>query len=129
MEEKETKKYGKSKNGNFYVKDSIGVPHPYMIGTKNVEIASDEFSGMLGEPAIKRAEEKGVYCGICVRAVREGKQPKILSYEEHKQALVIACKLDVQKDEKTQKELHEYLLKIKDKATKNKFEGFVFMKI
>lgn len=129
MEEIETKKYGKSKEGNFWVKDSIGVPHPYCITPKHVAVASDEFSEMLGKEAIKQAEEKGACCDICRRAVYERKQEKILTYDEHGQALLIACKKDAKRDKKAEKELHTYLLKIKDKAEKKGFVGFAFMKV
>jgi len=124
MKEELKKKFGKSKNKNFEVIDTIGVPHPYCITPKHVKVASDEFFGILGKEAIKKAEEKGVYCDICKKAVREGKQAEVLKYNEHKQALVIKCHIEA----KENKELHEYLLKIKSKAEKEGFEGFVFIK-
>ena len=126
METKEIKAFGESENKNFSVKDSIGVPHPYCITPKHIDVASDEFMGMLGKEAIARAEEKGVVCDICKKAnIKNG--TAILSYEEHQQALLINCKKDIQKDEEAKKELQEYLLKIKDKATKKGFVGFAFL--
>jgi len=115
-------KYGKSEKGNYQVIDTIGVPHPYCIGAKHVAIASDEFGGMLGEGAIERAEQKGVYCDICAKANRKFGKP-ILSYKEHKQALVVACYLDPQKG--GYPELQTYLKSIVTMCEQDKYEGFV----
>lgn len=116
------KDYPKSKDGNFYVKDTIGVPHTYCITPKH-------FYGdgmFMDAERIKLAEkENNAVCDICKHAVRQGKQDKILSYDEHQQALLIACKLEANKN----KELHEYLLSIKDRVIKDGFAGFAFMKV
>ena len=40
-------RYGASEQGNFAVIDTIGVPHPYMIGPKHVAYASDFRGGIL----------------------------------------------------------------------------------
>ena len=111
------------KTEKFKVIDTIGVPHPYCITPKHVEIASDEFMGMLGEPAIKRAEEKGVYCDICKKIERKTGKP-CLPYEEHKQALLI--EVDDKRELKDIPELKEYLLKLKPLAEKGGFAGFAF---
>lgn len=116
MDKAKLKKYGKSAKGNFYPIDTIGVPHPYCITPRHVGWASDHHSGMLGADAIMDAEKNGhAVCDTC-----KGK----LSWEEHKQAILIECKKDI----KDNKELKDYLLKIKDKAIKDKFEGFAFKK-
>jgi hypothetical protein len=111
-----------SEQGNFYIKDSIGVPHPYMITSKHVVYASDHHSGMLGEAAIKGAERNGHYCGIC-----KGK----LKYEQHEQAVVIGCKIDTQDPDDATKghpELHAYLLALKPLIEADKyFVGFAFL--
>jgi len=109
------KKYGKSKDGNFYVIDTIGVPHPYCITTGHVAEASDHFCGRLGTEAIEAAEEKGATCGIC-----KGK----LTYKEHQQALLVSCKCEANGN----KELHEFLLSVKDMAVKDGYAGFAFKK-
>ena len=107
MDEKDIKYYGTSTNKNFKVVDSIGVPHLYCITPKHLC-----GGGMyLGETEIIEAEKQGATCGIC-----KGK----LSYKEHERALLIGCKSDINK------ELHSYLLKIKDKAKKKGFSGFAF---
>ena len=119
-EKKKFKNYGKSKKGNFYVKDSIGVPHPYCITPKHLTGESM----FLGKAEIKHAEEEhGAVCDICRVNVKAGKQDKILSIDEHEQALLIGCKMEI----KDNKELQEYLLSIKDKATKKGFVGFAFL--
>ena len=112
--------YGQSEHGNFKVIDTIGVPHPYCIMPKHVSVAADHHSGILDEAAIIDAESRGAKCGTC-----KGK----LSYKEHEQALLVGCKLEI-KDAAGMvcPELHQYLLTIKDEATKNGYAGFAFKK-
>lgn len=112
------KRYGKSKDGNFVVIDTIGVPHTYCVTPKHLEYSS----GMNID--IEGAEEKGAVCCICKKLVNAGKQDRILSYDEHKQVLLIDCMLDI----KDNKELKEYLLSIKIKCEKDKYAGFAFKK-
>ena len=100
----------------FEAVDTIGVPHPYCIAPKHVAYASDHCSGILGREAIIGAERAGAVCDIC-RVNGE-----FLSFEQHKQALLIKCK----KEDK--EELHKYLLSIKDQAIADKFAGFAFQK-
>lgn len=115
------KKYGKSSKGNFWIKDSIGVPHPYCITPKHLEYNDGMY---LTKESMKGAEAKGAVCDICKKLNRDKGTP-ILSIDEHEQALLVACKEEI----KDNKELKEYLLSIKDKATKDKFVGFAFMKV
>lgn len=120
MEKTEAEAYGKSKDGNFYVKDTIGVPHPYCITPKHLEFNE----GMYLD--IEQAEEKSngkACCDICRNLKNERKQDKILTFAEHKQALLIACKKDI----KDNSELKEYLLSIKDKTEKKGYVGFAFL--
>lgn len=118
MNEAELKaRYGTSEHGNFAVVDTIGVPHPYMIGTKHVEIASRFFGGMLGEAAIKHAEQAGAKCGIC-----KGK----LKWSEHEHALLVACKAPLKSGDKASPELHAYLLKCKPLCEEDGHAGFAF---
>jgi len=113
--------YGESKNGNFFICDTIGVPHPYCIGSRHVAHAADHFSGMLGKPAIESAEKHGIKCGV---------KGCNLSYAEHETALLICCKKEIKIDENTvNPELHEWLMKIKDKVdSEKKYVGFSFIK-
>lgn len=104
-----------SKNGNFKVIDSIGVPHPYCITPKHIAYAADHHYGMLNADSIRESEENGARCDIC-----KGK----LSYDEHKQALLISCKTEI----KDNKELKEYLLSLKDKVIQDNYAGFAFKK-
>ena len=83
MSEKNEKLEKYPKNELYEVVDTIGVPHPYMITGKHVGEASDHFFGRLGEEAIRSAEKKGITCGM---------RHCNLSYDEHKQALVVRVK-------------------------------------
>jgi len=124
MTEDKLKKYGKSKDGNFEVVDTIGVPHPYCITPKHVAIASGKFFGILGGNAIREAEEEGAICDICKKLNRKNGS-NILSYDEHKTALLVKCKKEL-KDNK--EEINQYLLSIKEMTIKDNFEGFAFKK-
>lgn len=121
-EENKFKKYGKSKDGNYYIKDCIGVPHPYCIGAKHLELND----GMVLN--IESTEEKGAQCEICKKLVRDGKLQKVLTYKEHERALVVVCKKEPKEKSKYHKELHDFLLKIKDKVSKDGYAGFTFLK-
>lgn len=110
--------YGESENGNFKITDTIGIPHPYMITHHHVAIASDNFGGMLGQEAIREAEERGYMCGFKCG----------LSYDEHKQALLVSCKEEVSVNGKNNKELEKYLKDIVKEAEDNGYEGFAFKK-
>lgn len=100
----------------FEAVDTIGVPHPYWITDKHVAHAADHFYGILGKEAIIGAERVGAVCDICKA------NGEFLSFEQHKQALLIKCK----KEDK--EALHKYLLSIKDQAVADKFAGFAFQK-
>lgn len=109
-------KYPDSACGNFRIKTTIGVPHPYCITPKHVAYAADHCGGMLGEDAIRESEKHGARCDIC-----KGK----LKYEEHEQALVVGCKVDP-KDKPVS--LQEWLKAIAPIAEKNGYVGFAFTK-
>jgi len=113
-----TARYGKSENGSFYVKDTIGVPHPYMITAAHVSIAADRYGGMLGEAAIEAAEKQGRYCDIC-----KGK----LKFHEHETALLIGCKAELKIDVNINPELKTYLESIKDKCEEDGYAGIAFL--
>lgn len=114
-------RYGKSASSNFYVKEVISTPHPYCIGPLHVEVASKHHGGLLNEAAIKDAERAyGGHCHTC-----RGK----LKFEEHEQALLVACKPDLKSQNGQGTELHNYLLAIKDKATEDGYAGFAFLDV
>ena len=115
------KRYGTSENGNFYIEDTIGTPHPFTITHKHVVYAADHCFGILGENAIKQAEAIGIHCGA--RGCK-------LTLEEHGKALVVSCKKEL-KDAagKTNCELHTYLLACAGKAETDKYDGFAFVKV
>jgi hypothetical protein len=112
--------YSASKDGNFRVVDSIGVPHPYCLMPKHVAVASDHHCGFLDEAAIEDAESRGAHCGM---------RDCNLSYKQHEKALVVLCKEELKAaDGMVNSELHAYLCTIKDQATTNGYAGFAFMR-
>ena len=113
--------YPPSKEGNFRIVDTIGVPHPYCIGSRLVAFTADYHNGLLGNDAIDDAEKHGIYCEICKKIQRKG--GKILSRIEHEQALLVECVIDINP---VPSELKTWLLEIKDEATKNGYTGFAF---
>lgn len=103
----------------FWIKDTIGVPHPYCIGSRHVGWAADHFSGLLGKEAILDAERHGIKCCTC-----KGK----LSYEQHEQALLVAVNDPENRELKDVPGLQEYLLSIKEQCEKDGYAGFAFIK-
>ena len=101
---------------HFYIKDSIGVPHPHCIGTRHIVHAADHFSGRLGDDAIEDGERQRLF-----RCEVKGCQ---LSYKQHEQALLVGCKVDIKENEP---ELRTYLLSLKDEAEKHGYAGFAFL--
>ena len=112
--------YGESEHGNFKVEDTIGVPHPYCIGVRHDQHASDHFDGMLNDASISSAEREGIHCCECKGT---------LKYEEHKLALLVYCYAEFKDaDRKVKPELQTYLLSIKEEAKKNGYAGFAFIR-
>lgn len=107
--------YPASPSGRFSVVDTIGVPHPYCITPKHIEVASKYHGGMLDGSAIADSETKGARCGHC----------KDLSYKEHETALLVGCKVDFKE---AKEELETWLKSIVDECTKNGYAGFAFRK-
>ena len=101
----------------YRIKDTIGVPHPYMIMPGHIGVAADDFFGRIGKEAILAAEKKGIYCGIC-----KGN----LKYEQHETALLVAVKWDGKLNDAPG--LKEYLLECKPLCESDKFAGFAFIK-
>lgn len=94
---------------------TIGVPHPFMIGSKHIEHASKLHSGMLGEATMK-----------AVPCVMRG---CTLKYDQHEIALLVECKAPLQDAEgKATPELHQYLLTCKPLAEEDGYVGFAFHK-
>ncbi len=106
--------------------DKVSMPHPYCIGAKHVQVAADQFGGMLGEAAIEAAEKQGVYCDICKKLNRKRGTP-ILKYHEHENNLTLFITVPQNKDLNAIPGLHEYLLGIKDKAVELGIQGFAFL--
>jgi hypothetical protein len=102
----------------FRVKDTIGVPHPYCIGTKHVVHASDHFGGMLGDEVIRSLEKlRGPSCEV--RGCN-------LPYDQHEQALLVAVN-SWKSLQELESELRAYLLSIKEQCEAEGYVGFAFV--
>ena len=113
-------RYGKSEHGNFFVRETIGVPHSYCIGPAHVAEASDHHGGMLGTAAIEAAEKHGAKCCTC-----RGK----LKFHEHETALLVECQEELKNGSEVNPELHAYLLQCKAMAEEDGFAGFAFIRV
>ena len=114
-------RFGASEQGNFYVKDTIVVPHPFCITPKHIT-AAQPFGGMLGREAIEALEKKTGKASCGMRGCT-------LRYAEHEQALLVACKTELKDAEgKAVPELHAYLLKCKPACEEDHYAGFAFLK-
>ena len=103
------------KTKKFRVIDTLGVPHPFCITPKHMQSGSM----YLGEIETKEVESNGrPSCGM---------KGYNLMYDEHEQALLVEVKDD--RDLNKIPSLHKYLLKIKDRATKDGFVGFAFKQV
>lgn len=120
MEDDKFKEFGESEKGNFKAVDTIGHPHPYCITPKHLELNE----GMYLD--IEATEEKGAVCDICREVHNKDKSKPILKYSEHKQILLIGC--NPKEELQGNKELKQYLLKIKDLTEKKGYIGFAFLK-
>ncbi len=114
MEKLDKYKLTFSKDRNYTIIDTIGVPHPYCLTPKHIAYASAYNGGVLTTNAIRESEEHGARCDIC-----KGKLP----YDKHEQALVVSCKKEIKL---ANDELWEYLLSLKEQVEKDGFAGFVF---
>lgn len=99
--------------------DIVSLPHPYCITPGHVAVASDQFSGMLGEAAIEEAERQGIYCDIC------RSQGQIVPWHEHVSQLTLFIVVEHHVLNEIAG-LHQYLLKVKDADLG--IEGFAFPK-
>jgi hypothetical protein len=95
--------------------EKISMPHPYCIGTKHVVVASDHWSGRLGEDAIRDAEKRGAHCYM---------QGCNLPYDEHENLLTLFIRVPQNKDLNSIPGLNAYLLAIKEANIG--IEGFAF---
>lgn len=98
----------------FEVVDTIGVPHPFTIGSRHVAHAADHFMGCLGEEAIKDLEKKLGRPSCQATGCN-------LKYQEHEQALVVAVK------KKGDEDLKAYLQSIVKQCEDDGFAGFVLL--
>ena len=103
----------------FKIVNTLGMPHPFMIGSKHVKYASNNHNGILGSKAIRAYEKKkGPSC--CMKGCN-------LSYDEHKQVLLV--EVDSQEKLNDVPGLQEYLqecVTLFDKP--DEYEGFSFIK-
>ena len=99
-------------------------PHPFTIGPKLVAYASDNFSGMLGTPAIESYEEK--YGSSCAYRDKDGKCRVLYSEHTSERAAFLRVKTD--KELKEIKELPKFLFAIKPELIKEKIDGIAFLK-
>lgn len=118
------RKFGKYKQTDDYrVRDSIAIPHPYCITPRHL-------TGKhmcLGAAEIKEAErDNGARCDICRQLVKDGKQDRVLFYDEHEQGLLIEVSNGKTLKEQ-EKELKGFLLDIKDMAEADGYVGFGFV--
>lgn len=133
QKEEKFKEYGVSENGNFRIVGQIGVPHPYMITPKHLEYSQSIYLDIEG--AEQRSKEahpndprRWAVCDIC-RVANKKKGTPILSFSEHQVALVVECDIEFSTaDHHIVPELQKYLLGIKEKAEKEKYAGFSFVK-
>lgn len=113
-----TSAFGQSEAGNFWIVDTIGVPHPYCITPRHVRVAADQYGGMLGVDAVESAERQGARCGV------RGCQ---LRYDQHEKALLVECRIEMKgADGLVVPELHAWLLSCKERATAGGYAGFAF---
>ena len=103
----------------------ILLPHPYCITPKHLTGKSM----YLNKETIRDAEKSnGAVCDICRQLVKQGKQEKIFSVDEHKEELILF--LEVPKgDLNSILGLKEYLLKIKPTLVKLKIDGVAFKQV
>jgi len=99
----------------FRVIDTIGVPHPYCIGTRHVVHASDNFNNILSKECIEDGElNHRIMCEV------EGCN---LEYFEHEQALLIEVEGELNENEA----LQVYLKGIADLCEAGGYVGFAFI--
>lgn len=101
-------------------------PHPYMIGSKHIEVASDRHGGMLGESAIEDAETYGYCCQMPLAS--GGKCGLKMSEHENHKALVVVLPDTAPKDLNKVEGLLDYLKGVKDKAESFGVTTFMFPK-
>ncbi len=111
-------RYGQSEGGHFWVSGTIGVPHPYCIMPRHVQVAADYHGGILDKGAVEDAEKRGAHCCTC-----RGQ----LKYAEHETALLVRCRAELKIADAVNPELHAYLLKCKSLAEADGYAGFAFV--
>ena len=103
----------------------ILLPHPYCITPKHLTGKSM----YLNKDTIRDAEKNnGAVCDICRQLVKQGKQEKVFSIDEHKEQLTLF--LEVPKGNLNSiLGLKEYLLEIKQTLVKLKIDGVAFKQV
>lgn len=109
--------YPASTDGNFQILTKpIGIPHPYCITPRHIEVASSKFNGKLTEEAIQFAEKNSnAKCGV------EG---CTLSYDEHGQAAAVKCLVH---PEQAKEEIQAYLKEHAQSLESQGMEGIVLV--
>jgi hypothetical protein len=88
-----------------------------------VAYAADHCGGRLTKEAIRAAEKEGAVCDICHKS-----GDRILSSDEHGSALLVDVYDKAGRELNDMQDLRDWLVSIKDQATKDGFVGFAFRK-
>lgn len=106
------------------VVDTIGVPHPYCIGSKHLEYNEGVYLD------IPSAEAKGAVCEICKGMKKKNHYYTILTHAEHETALLVAvdkeCEFSEFSDEERES-LQGYLKSLVPLCEEDGFAGFAFI--
>lgn len=105
--------------------DKIMVHHPYCITARHLTGGSVYIT----RDTIRDAEKKhGAACDHCRYLVKQGKQPKILTVDEHQNSLTLFLEVP-RGDIGSVEGLKEYLRKIKPILTDLKIDGIAFKQV
>jgi hypothetical protein len=112
---------------SYWKVERVAMPHPYCITPKHVAWASDRHAGLLSKEAVRDAEERGgATCDICRVRVRDGRQPHVLSIDEHENAMTVFLQVEQSYDLNAIDGLGPWLFEQKAEFEKLGIEGFAF---
>ena len=100
--------FGKSEHGNFFIEDTIGVPHAYCIDSVHLKYNDSMYLDKEEKIKMEKDYPDKVMCDICKTENRKQMGKTILSYEEHETALLVSCLKNIHSKD-GEKELHKYL--------------------
>lgn len=104
--------------------DTVGRPHPYCITSRHLQTRRI----YLDADAIRDAEKNhNAQCSICRNLVRERKQDRVLSYDEHTTETVLFLKVPNVSNPNCIPGLNAYLKKVKPVLEKLKIDGVAFI--